>query len=99
MIGLRLEERMKKNSSGADAHPAAASSDALVLFGGTGDLARKKIYPALLAMVKRGHLDVPVIAVARTAMGVDGFRDFVRNNLPQADAHRDAFAKLAALLG
>jgi glucose-6-phosphate 1-dehydrogenase len=99
MMGLRLEERMKKNSSDADAYPAAASSDALVLFGGTGDLARKKIYPALLAMVKRGHLDVPVIAVARTAMGVDGFRDFVRKNLPQADAQRDAFAKLAALLG
>jgi glucose-6-phosphate 1-dehydrogenase len=90
---------MKKNSSGADERPATVSSDALVLFGGTGDLARKKIYPALLAMVDRGHLDVPVIAVARTAMGADGFRDFVRKNLPQADAHRDTFGKLARLLG
>jgi glucose-6-phosphate 1-dehydrogenase len=89
---------MKKNSNAADPPPVAASSDALVLFGGTGDLARKKIYPALLAMVKRGQFDAPVIAVARTAMDADGFRDFVRKNLPQADAHKDAFAKLAQLL-
>jgi glucose-6-phosphate 1-dehydrogenase len=37
-------------------------SDALVFFGATGDLAYKKIFPALQAMIKRGHLDVPVIA-------------------------------------
>src|SRR5919108_817202 len=36
-------------------------SDALVFFGATGDLAYKKIFPALQAMIKRGHLDVPVI--------------------------------------
>lgn len=36
-------------------------SDALVFFGATGDLAYKKIFPALHAMVKRGHLNVPVI--------------------------------------
>jgi glucose-6-phosphate 1-dehydrogenase len=35
-------------------------SDALVFFGATGDLAYKKIFPALQAMIKRGHLDVPV---------------------------------------
>jgi glucose-6-phosphate 1-dehydrogenase len=35
-------------------------SDALVFYGATGDLAYKKIFPALHAMVKRGHLDVPV---------------------------------------
>jgi glucose-6-phosphate 1-dehydrogenase len=40
-------------------------SDALVFFGATGDLAYKKIFPALQAMVKRGHLNVPVIGVAR----------------------------------
>ena len=38
-------------------------SDALVFFGATGDLAYKKIFPALQAMVKRGHLSVPVIGV------------------------------------
>lgn len=42
----------------------AASSDALVLFGVTGDLAHKMIFPALYAMVKRGALTVPVIGVA-----------------------------------
>jgi glucose-6-phosphate 1-dehydrogenase len=42
-------------------------SDALVFFGATGDLAFKKIFPALQAMVKRGHLNVPVIGVARSA--------------------------------
>jgi glucose-6-phosphate 1-dehydrogenase len=48
---------------GTTSSPAAA--DALVFFGATGDLAFKKIFPALHAMVKRGHLDVPVIGVAR----------------------------------
>ena len=42
----------------------AATSDALVLFGVTGDLAHKKIFPALYAMAKRGVLDVPVVGVA-----------------------------------
>ena len=40
-------------------------SDALVFFGATGDLAYQKIFPALQAMVQRGHLDVPVIGVAK----------------------------------
>jgi len=40
-------------------------SDAFVFFGATGDLAYKKIFPALQAMVKRGNLSVPVIGVAR----------------------------------
>ena len=43
---------------------SAARSDALVLFGVTGDLAHKMIFPALYAMVKRGALKVPVIGVA-----------------------------------
>jgi len=42
----------------------AATSDALVLFGVTGDLAHKKVFPALYAMAKRGVLDVPVVGVA-----------------------------------
>jgi glucose-6-phosphate 1-dehydrogenase len=44
----------------------APQSDALVFFGATGDLAHKKIFPALQAMVRHGHLDVPVIGVAKT---------------------------------
>jgi glucose-6-phosphate 1-dehydrogenase len=49
-------------------------SDALVFFGATGDLAYKKIFPALQAMVKRGRLDVPVIGVAKAGWGVDELR-------------------------
>ena len=41
-------------------------SDALVLFGGTGDLARRKIYPALLSLVRSGALEVPVVVVAHS---------------------------------
>ena len=43
-------------------------SDALVFFGATGDLAFKKIFPALQAMVKRGSLNVPVIGVAKAGL-------------------------------
>ena len=45
-------------------HPRKERSDALVLFGVTGDLVYKKLFPALYAMAKRGALDVPVIGVA-----------------------------------
>ncbi len=50
-------------------------SDALVFFGATGDLAFKKIFPALQAMVKRGTLDVPVIGVGRSDWTVEELRD------------------------
>jgi len=43
-----------------------SQSDALVFYGATGDLAFKKIFPALHALVKRGQLDVPVIGVGRS---------------------------------
>jgi len=49
-------------------------SDALVFFGATGDLAYKKIFPALQAMAKRGHLDVPVIGVAKAGWNLEQFR-------------------------
>jgi len=41
-------------------------SDALVFFGATGDLAYKQIFPALQAMIRCGHLDIPIIGVATT---------------------------------
>src|SRR5439155_10032252 len=56
-------------------------SDALVFFGVTGDLAYKKIFPALQAMVKRGHLNVPVIGVARGGWTLDRLRARVRDSL------------------
>ena len=49
-------------------------SDALVLFGVTGDLARKKIFPALYAMARRGALSVPVIGVASSKLGIEELR-------------------------
>ena len=47
------------------------SPDAIVFFGATGDLAYKKIFPALQAMVRRGQLDVPVIGVAKSGWNLD----------------------------
>ena len=56
-------------------------SDALVFFGATGDLAFKKIFPALQAMAKRGHLDVPVIGVGRSDWTADQLRARARDSL------------------
>lgn len=52
----------------------ARTSDALVLFGVTGDLAHKKIFPALYAMAKRGVLDVPVVGVASSTWALAQLR-------------------------
>ncbi len=49
-------------------------SDALIFFGATGDLIYKKIFPSLYAMEQRGHLQVPVIGVARSNWTIDQFR-------------------------
>jgi glucose-6-phosphate 1-dehydrogenase len=97
--------RVDKNSRG-DGRPwhgsvdaAAARSDALVLFGASGDLAYKKIFPALQAMVKRGHLDVPVIGVATRGWDVGALRDHVRESLEKSGGlDPAAFAKLSGLL-
>jgi glucose-6-phosphate 1-dehydrogenase len=75
-------------------------SDALVLFGATGDLAFKKIFPALQAMVKRGHLTVPVIGVAKANRSIVDLRDRIRESLTQFGGGVDeaAFARLIQLL-
>jgi glucose-6-phosphate 1-dehydrogenase len=56
-------------------------SDALVFFGATGDLAYKKIFPALQAMIRRGHLEVPVIGVAKSGWTTDQFRARARDSV------------------
>src|SRR5438876_3444054 len=56
-------------------------SDALVFFGATGDLAYKKIFPALQAMAKRGHLDVPVIGVAKAGWNLEQLRARAEDSL------------------
>ena len=85
--------------TGTRARAAAAHSDALVFFGATGDLAYKKIFPALQAMIKRGHLDVPVIGVAKAGWNLDQFRARARDSLEKhGGLDPAAFAKLIGLL-
>ncbi|MBV8404758.1 MAG: glucose-6-phosphate dehydrogenase [Gammaproteobacteria bacterium] len=57
--------------------------DALVLFGATGDLCYRKIFPALYQLVRRQLLDIPVIGVARQGSEVDGLRDRVRKSVQE----------------
>jgi glucose-6-phosphate 1-dehydrogenase len=75
-------------------------SDALVFFGATGDLAHKKIFPSLQAMIKRGHLQVPVVGVAKAGWNVDQLRARARDGLEKHGGGVDAaaFDKLCGLL-
>lgn len=76
-----------------------AKSDAFVFFGATGDLAFKKIFPSLQAMLKRGRLNVPVIGVARSAKDVDELRARARASLEQnGKFDAESFEKLSGLL-
>src|SRR5215831_16321788 len=78
----------------------ASQSDALVFFGATGDLAHKKIFPSLQAMVKRGHLNVPVIGVAKAGWNLEQLRARARESVEQHGGGLDcvAFDKLSGLL-
>src|SRR5215471_10425191 len=70
-------------------------SDALVFFGATGDLAHKDIFPALQAMVRRGHLEIPVIGVAKSGWSLDQFRARAKDSLEtHGGVDAQAFAKL-----
>src|SRR6202166_39099 len=75
-------------------------ADALVLFGAMGDLAHKKIFPALYHMVQHGHLDVPVICIARAARTDEDVKERVRDSIQQQEGEIDqeALAKLLKLL-
>lgn len=74
-------------------------SDALVFFGATGDLAYKKIFPALQAMVKRGTLNVPVIGVARAGWNLDQLKERARDSVEKhGGLDPEAFEKLSGLL-
>ena len=75
------------------------NSDALVFFGATGDLAYKKIFPALQAMIKRGHLNIPVIGVARQAWSLDQLRARAKDSVEKhGGLDSAAFAKLSGCL-
>jgi glucose-6-phosphate 1-dehydrogenase len=74
-------------------------SDALVFFGATGDLAYKKIFPALQSMVKRGHLKVPVIGVAKSGWNLEQFQARALDSLEKhGGVDPAAFEKLRGLL-
>ena len=75
------------------------SSDAFVFFGATGDLAYKKIFPALQGLIQRENLDIPIIGVAREEWTLDQLRERARDSLEKAGAFdAEAFAKLSSLL-
>jgi glucose-6-phosphate 1-dehydrogenase len=74
-------------------------SDALVFFGATGDLAYKKIFPSLHAMVKRGNLNVPVVGVAKEGWNLEQFRARAADSIEKhGSMDRAAFDKLSSLL-
>jgi len=74
--------------------------DALVIFGATGDLAKIETFPALVGLVKRGVLDVPVIGVAKSGWGLDQFRDYATASLKLngMDPTEPAAVKMLSLL-
>ena len=78
----------------------APHSDALVIFGFTGDLATKQIFPALYRMVKTGALTVPVIGVASTSLSIEQVRQRVQDSIQQHGKIDDApaFDRLLSLL-
>jgi len=74
-------------------------SDAFVFFGATGDLAYKKIFPALQAMIKRGHLNVPIIGVAKAGWNLDQLKARAHDSLEKhGGVDPAAFEKLSSLL-
>ena len=78
----------------------SADVDALVIFGATGDLAKLETFPALVGLVERGVLDVPVVGVAKSGWGLDQFRDYARKSLElnKMDAGSLAATKMIGLL-
>ena len=74
--------------------------DALVIFGATGDLAKLETFPALVGLVERGVLDVPVIGVAKSGWGLDQFRDYATASLRlnKMDPGSPAAVKMLGLL-
>jgi glucose-6-phosphate 1-dehydrogenase len=74
--------------------------DALVIFGATGDLAKLETFPALVGLVDRGVLDVPVIGVAKSGWGLEQFRNYAADSLKlnKMDPSSPAATKMLSLL-
>jgi glucose-6-phosphate 1-dehydrogenase len=79
---------------------ATNDMDALVIFGASGDLAKIETFPALVGLVQRGVLDVPVIGVAKSGWGLEQFRDYAAASLRlnNMDPDSDAARKMIGLL-
>src|SRR5262249_42763793 len=73
---------------------------ALVIFGATGDLAKLETFPALVWLVDRGVLDVPVVGVAKSGWGLEQFRDYAVNSLKlnKMDPNSPSAKKMLGLL-
>ena len=91
---------MNSSSVGSKSGKPLPHSDALVVFGFTGDLATKQIFPALYRMVKSGALTVPVIGVASTPLNVAQTQQRVRDSIEQHGGVDDApaFERLLSLI-
>ncbi len=77
----------------------AGTSDALVIFGVTGDLAYRQIFPALHAMIRRGQLDAPILGMARSDSSLEALRERARASIEEhGSLDPAAFAKLSSLL-
>jgi glucose-6-phosphate 1-dehydrogenase len=77
----------------------ATHSDAFIFFGATGDLAFKKIFPSLQAMLKRGHLNVPVIGVSKAGWNLEQFKARAKDSLEKhGGLDPAAFGTLSGLL-
>ena len=82
-----------------DGKMSVAESDAFVFFGATGDLAYKKIFPALQALIRAGQLNMPIIGMARAGWTLDKLRERARDSLEHnGGVDADAFVKLSARL-
>ena len=92
--------RRAHSVEGGSADSRTTQADALVIFGVTGDLAHKMIFPALYAMAKRGVLDVPVVGVAASQWSLAQLRKRATDSIKQAGEidDRDALDHLLSLL-
>jgi len=74
---------------------SATPSDALVFLGATGDLAYKKVFPALQTLIQHGHLDLPIVGVAKAGWDLEQFRARARDSLANhGGVDEAAFGKL-----
>ena len=98
--GLRLLLQEGRSDEMRKTNGYTEPSDALVLFGITGDLAYKKIFPALYAMIKKGMLDVPLVGVASTPWSIDQIRERATQSISDSGEIDDkqALDRLLSLL-